>query len=42
LLRLKAVQVVDGALHECCGWDDCAGVVLENVKPFGDVGRVVR
>jgi hypothetical protein len=41
LLRLKAVQVVDGALRECCGLEDCAAVVLENLKPCGDVGRVV-
>lgn len=41
LFRLKAVQVVDGALRECCGLEDCAGVVLENLKPCGDVGGVV-
>ena len=41
MLRLKAVQVVDGTLGKSCGLEDRAGVVLKNLKPGSDVGRVV-
>ena len=41
MLRLKAVQVVDGTLRECCGLEDCAGVVFERLQPGGDIGRVL-
>jgi hypothetical protein len=41
LLWLEAVQVVDSALRKSCGLEDCAGVILEDLKPCGDVGRVV-
>ena len=41
MLRLKAVQVVNGALRVGSGLENSAVIILENLEPCGDVGCVV-
>jgi hypothetical protein len=41
VLGLELVKVIDGALGVGGGLEDCAVVVLQDLKPSGDIGGVV-